>query len=127
MKWRVVCTGSGRWRVHRKSDQYPCVQDVYSTFNVFMRRRPKENNFKVSQWVPLPSSCLHYWDLHLLTACSGDHPVPHEHRVCGPRLAARHLPGLRGPCCSSVQEVSHMQTGGRGTRWAPHPLCVGIM
>ena len=30
-----------------------CVlQDVYSTFNIFMRRRPKENNFKVSPWKP---------------------------------------------------------------------------
>lgn len=26
---------------------FPYLQDVYETFNIFMRRKPKENNFKV--------------------------------------------------------------------------------
>ena len=34
------------WYVH-----VHLVQDVYETFNLLMRRKPKENNFKVSQSV----------------------------------------------------------------------------
>ncbi len=27
---------------------FVCLQDVYETFNIVMRRKPKENNFKVT-------------------------------------------------------------------------------
>jgi len=36
-------------------------QDVYESFNIFMRRKPKENNFKVSVHLgsrALPTLCL---------------------------------------------------------------------
>ena len=60
-KWKGWGTGrgrggaqevEGRWGIGSQTSILVCVQDVYSTFNIFMRRRPKENNFKVSQWWP---------------------------------------------------------------------------
>ena len=35
--------------LRKRSLNFPLIhlKDVYGTFNVFMRRRPKENNFKV--------------------------------------------------------------------------------
>jgi intron-binding protein aquarius len=57
LEFKSKVTGDKRtWRVHLDPNQYmidtdkitenPNAEDVYSTFNVFLRRRPKEGNFK---------------------------------------------------------------------------------
>ena len=61
------------------------VQDVYETFNILMRRKPKENNFKVCVCV-CACVCVCVWceGGSLAAGSAGDHSSSDERRVCGP-------------------------------------------
>lgn len=87
-------------------------EDPYETFNIIMRRKPKENNFKVGRLLLIDSLSIN--SAQLLTSafyfcfsgCAGDYPQSHEHWVRGTRLASWHYSRLwRSRKCTLLQNA----------------------